>query len=77
MTPVTNETFEQYVTPTWGSRVGYFGRLLWRDKGGLIGLVIFVLLILTAIFAPVIAPADPAEQAHAPDPTYSCQSARA
>lgn len=35
---------------------------LWRDKAGLLGLTIIVLLLLMAIFAPFIAPYDPAAQ---------------
>ena len=58
----TAETFDQYVAPTWRSQLGYVGRLLWRDKGGLIGLSIFVLLVLTAVFAPIIAPPEKLEQ---------------
>ena len=50
------ETFEPYADPTLGSRLRGIWRLLWRDKSGLIGLSIFILLILTAIFAPLIAP---------------------
>jgi dipeptide transport system permease protein len=33
-----------------------------QNRGAVVGLVIFVLLILTAIFAPFIAPYDPSEQ---------------
>lgn len=36
---------------------------LWQDKSGLIGLTVIVLLVLMAIFAPLIAPYDPAAQA--------------
>ncbi|MBI4920944.1 MAG: ABC transporter permease [Devosia nanyangense] len=36
---------------------------LWRDKSGLLGLTIIVLLLLMAIFAPLLAPYDPAVQA--------------
>jgi ABC-type dipeptide/oligopeptide/nickel transport system permease subunit len=46
----------------WRSRLGYLGRLLWRDKSGLIGLLIFLTLIFTATFAPWIAPHDPLDQ---------------
>src|SRR5512145_2943023 len=46
----------------WRSRLGYLARLLWRDKSGLIGLLIFLTLIFTAIFAPWIAPHDPLDQ---------------
>lgn len=35
---------------------------LWQDKSGLIGLIVIVLLVLMAIFAPLIAPYDPAAQ---------------
>ena len=39
------------------------GQELWHDKGGLIGLVVLTLIVLMAIFAPLIAPHDPADQA--------------
>ncbi|WP_112324053.1 ABC transporter permease [Oceanibium sediminis] len=35
---------------------------LWHDKPGFVGFVIIVALVLMAIFAPLIAPYDPAEQ---------------
>ncbi|WP_127754488.1 ABC transporter permease [Devosia sp. 1566] len=35
---------------------------LWRDKSGLIGLLVILLIIGMAIFAPLIAPYDPAAQ---------------
>ncbi len=35
---------------------------LWRDKTGFIGVVLILILILTAIFAPLIAPHDPTAQ---------------
>ena len=37
-----------------GDRLAYLGRFLWRDKGGLIGLVMFLMVVFAAIFAPVI-----------------------
>ncbi len=36
---------------------------LWRDKSGLIGLVVITSIVLMAIFAPWVAPYDPAAQA--------------
>ena len=35
---------------------------LWRDRAGLLGLVLFGLLVVTALFAPWIAPYDPLAQ---------------
>ena len=35
---------------------------LWSDKAGLFGVAVLVLLVLTAVFAPLLAPHDPAAQ---------------
>jgi ABC-type dipeptide/oligopeptide/nickel transport system permease subunit len=43
-------------------QLAYAWRLLWRDKSGLLGVCIFLLLVITAVFAPWIAPYDPLEQ---------------
>lgn len=51
-----------YEEPTWGSRLIYIGRLLVRDKSGLIGVSLFILIVLVAVFAPAIAPHDPLDQ---------------
>jgi ABC-type dipeptide/oligopeptide/nickel transport system permease subunit len=62
---VTNphpELGEEYVEPTWADRISYVGRLLWRDKAGMVGLAIFLILVFTAIFAEQIAPFDPLQQ---------------
>ena len=40
----------------------FFWRALLRDRSGMIGLGLFLLIVLTAIFAPQIAPHDPLEQ---------------
>lgn len=48
-----------YVELTMGTRLRKLWRLLWRDKAGLVGLVIFLIIVLTAIFAPLIAPFEP------------------
>ena len=42
-------------------RLAYVWRLLWRDKSGLLGLVMFSSVVFCAIFAPWIAPYDPLE----------------
>jgi ABC-type dipeptide/oligopeptide/nickel transport system permease subunit len=38
------------------------GRFLWRDKSGVIGLLMFLSVVFAAVFAPLIAPYDPLEQ---------------
>ncbi len=40
----------------------YVARLLWRDKSGLLGLIMFLMVLFAAVFAPVIAPHDPIDQ---------------
>jgi ABC-type dipeptide/oligopeptide/nickel transport system permease subunit len=50
------------VERTFLGQLAYFGRLLWRDKSGLLGLILFLLLVFTAIFAPWVAPNDPLAQ---------------
>ncbi len=51
-----------YEEPTWRSRLKYIGRLLRRDKSGMLGMILFILIVLAAVFAPVIAPHDPLDQ---------------
>ena len=50
------------VERTWRGRLGYLGRLLWRDKSGLLGLSLFLLLVIAAVFSPLLAPHDPLDQ---------------
>jgi len=45
-----------------GQRLGYLARLLGRDKGGILGLALFVLVVVAALFAPQITPHDPLQQ---------------
>ncbi len=40
----------------------YIGKLLGRDRSGVVGLIIFSILVLAAIFAPWVAPHDPLDQ---------------
>jgi len=42
--------------------IDYVIRLLWKDKTGLLGLIIFLSVIFAAVAAPVISPYDPLEQ---------------
>jgi peptide/nickel transport system permease protein len=46
----------------WRHQLAYVGKLLWRDKSGMLGLTLFLLIVATAVLAPVIAPHDPLEQ---------------
>jgi ABC-type dipeptide/oligopeptide/nickel transport system permease subunit len=50
------------VERTFLDRVAYMGRFLWRDRSGVIGLIMFVTVVFAAVSAPVIAPYEPLEQ---------------
>lgn len=50
------------VERTFKDRMAYMGRFLWRDKSGVIGLLMFLLVVFAAVFAPLIAPYDPLDQ---------------
>jgi len=54
--------FEEFEEQTWQKRLAYVVRLLRRDRGGTIGFILFIVIVLTAIFAPMIAPHDPLQQ---------------
>ncbi|MFW5710777.1 MAG: ABC transporter permease [Spirochaetota bacterium] len=40
----------------------YVVRLLWRDKAGLLGLIMFLTVVLAALFSPWVTPHDPMQQ---------------
>src|SRR6056297_1065716 len=44
------------------AKLVYVARLLWRDKAGLIGLVMFLVVVFSAVFAPLVSPHDPQKQ---------------
>lgn len=48
--------------PVWQAQLRAFGQLLLRDQAGVIGLLLFLLVVCAAIFAPWIAPHDPLDQ---------------
>lgn len=50
------------VERTFADRLAYFGRFLWRDRSGVVGLVVFAIVVFSAIFAPVLSPHDPFQQ---------------
>jgi ABC-type dipeptide/oligopeptide/nickel transport system permease subunit len=45
-----------------GQRLSYVLRLIRRDRSAMIGLTLFILITLAAIFAPVVSPHDPQQQ---------------
>jgi ABC-type dipeptide/oligopeptide/nickel transport system permease subunit len=59
-TPTTDSMLD--VERTWRDRLAYFGRFLWRDKGGIIGLILFLTVVFAAVFAPYITAHDPLTQ---------------
>ena len=50
------------VEQTFWDRVRYYGRFLWRDRSGVIGVIMFSILVFAAIFAPLITSYDPLDQ---------------
>lgn len=50
------------VERTFKDRLAYMGRFLWRDRSGVVGLVMFLVVVFAAIFAPLIAPYEPLAQ---------------
>jgi len=50
------------VEKTFKDRLAYFGRFLWRDQGGVIGVIVFLIVVFSAIFAPMIASQSPFDQ---------------
>jgi len=50
------------VERTFKDRLAYMGRFLWRDRSGVIGLLMFLIVVFAAIFAPLLAPYEPTEQ---------------
>ncbi len=50
------------VERTFGDRLAYMGRFLWRDRSGIIGLVLFLVVVVAAVFAPQFSPYDPLDQ---------------
>jgi ABC-type dipeptide/oligopeptide/nickel transport system permease subunit len=61
-TTVTTADSMLDVERTFKDRVAYAGRFLWRDRSGVVGLVMFLIVVFAAVFAPLIAPYDPLEQ---------------
>ncbi len=43
-------------------KIVFVGKLLARDRAGALGLIMFLVIVLTAVFAPLLAPHDPLKQ---------------
>jgi len=50
------------VERTFRERLAYAGRFLWRDRSGVAGLILFLIVVIVAVFAPQISTFDPLEQ---------------
>jgi len=50
------------VERTFWDRLAYAGRFLWRDRSGIIGLLLFLVVVVAAIFSSQLSPHDPLEQ---------------
>jgi ABC-type dipeptide/oligopeptide/nickel transport system permease subunit len=50
------------VERTWRDRLAYMGRFLWRDRSGVVGLIVFSIVVFAAVFAPVLSPFEPLQQ---------------
>lgn len=46
----------------WRQRLRYLARLLRRDRSGMLGIALFLLVVIAAVFSPWIAPHDPLQQ---------------
>jgi ABC-type dipeptide/oligopeptide/nickel transport system permease subunit len=50
------------VERTFRERLAYAGRFLWRDRSGVAGLILFLIVVIAAVFAPQISTYDPLKQ---------------
>jgi ABC-type dipeptide/oligopeptide/nickel transport system permease subunit len=50
------------VERTFRDRLAYMGRFLWRDRSGVVGLLLFAVVIISAVFTTALAPYDPLQQ---------------
>ena len=51
------------VERTGRERLAYLGRFLWRDRSGVVGLILFLIVVATALLAPLLTGHDPLHQA--------------
>jgi peptide/nickel transport system permease protein len=50
------------VERTFWDRMAYASQFLWRDRSGIIGFFLFLVVVVAAIFSPQLSPYDPLEQ---------------
>jgi ABC-type dipeptide/oligopeptide/nickel transport system permease subunit len=50
------------VERTFKDRLAYASRFLWRDRSGVVGVILFLTVVIAAVFAPQISTYDPLEQ---------------
>lgn len=50
------------VETTFRDRIRWLGRILWRDRVAVVGILIFLSVVLAALFAPYITPYKPLQQ---------------
>ncbi|HCY84331.1 MAG TPA: peptide ABC transporter permease [Desulfobacteraceae bacterium] len=58
----TGVTVDQTQETGFWAFIKLVARLLARDKAGIVGLVMFLIVVISAVFAPVLAPHDPLKQ---------------
>lgn len=58
----TGLLIDQKADRSIGTKSNFVWRLLWRDKAGLLGLIMFLLVVFSAVFAPLVSPYDPQQQ---------------
>jgi ABC-type dipeptide/oligopeptide/nickel transport system permease subunit len=58
----TGSLVDQKKEQSWRHNFIYIGKLLARDRAGSLGLVIFLIVMMMAVFSPQLAPYDPLKQ---------------
>lgn len=60
LSPAADSLLDVERTPR--ERLAYAGRFLWRDRSGVLGVSMFLIVVLAAVLAPTIVPHDPFQQ---------------
>jgi len=62
VTPSTGLLVDQQQETGLWPKIVYIARLLKRDRAGTLGLIMFLIVVISAVFAPYLAPYDPLKQ---------------